>query len=83
METTKSQGRNFLLLAIYAFRCGDAEPWTTEWDTLMYYFEKDCYEYAYDLLSSKDYTDEEINKIIDTPAWYEMYINYLAMYLTD
>ena len=72
-----------LLKAIDEFRNGNARPGTLEWDTLMYYWEDACIESAIQELADKWYTSEEIDSLQGTPKWYDLFEEYLMMYLCD
>lgn len=72
-----------LLQAIDEFRNWGARPWTLEWDTLMYYWEDDCIQSATQELYDKGYTDEEIEQLQWTPKWYDLFEEYLMMYLCN
>lgn len=72
-----------LLKAIDGFRHGDVSVWSLEWDTLMYYFGDLCYDYAHEELINRWHSEEEVQELIDTPKWIELYEEYLNMYLND
>lgn len=72
-----------LLKAIDEFRNGGAEMWSLEWDTLMHFFEDACREYALGKLYEQWFSDEEAVDLIDSPRGYQLYVDYLSMYLCD
>ena len=72
-----------LLKAIDEFRRGYAEMWSLEWDTLMYYFEDACRDYALEHFYEMWFTDDEAVDLLDSPRGYQLYVDYLTMYLCD
>lgn len=72
-----------LLKAIDEFRHGGADMWSIEWDTLMHFFENACREYALDKLYEQWFSDEEAVDLIDSQKGYQLYVDYLSMYLCN
>jgi hypothetical protein len=72
-----------LLVAIDEFRKWNVEPRDLNWDTLMFFFEDACREYALDKLYEQWFSDDEAVDLIDSPRGYQLYVDYLSMYLCD
>jgi hypothetical protein len=72
-----------LLVAIDEFRNWNVEPWDLNWAELMFFFENACREYALDKLYEQWFSDEEAVDLIDSPRGYQLYVDYLSMYLCD
>ena len=81
--TTKNHSNKDLLRAIDEFRRWNAEPWSLEWDTLMYFFEDACREYAIEKFYERGLSDEQAQDLVDSPRGHEYYIEYLDMYLNS
>lgn len=72
-----------LLVAIDEFRHWNVEPGDLNWDTLMFFFEDACREFALDKLYEQWFSDEEAVDLIDSDRGYQLYVDYLSMYLCD
>jgi len=72
-----------LLKAIDAYRHGDADLGTLEWDELMHRFEQDCIEYTLDKLRDKGLSEEEAVDIANSADAYPYYCDFLDMYLVN
>lgn len=72
-----------LLKAIDEFRNGGAEIWSLEWDTLMHFFEDDCRNFALQKFYDQGFTDDEAIDMLNSPRVYDLYVEYLSMYLCD
>lgn len=51
------------------------------WDTLMFFFEDACREFALDKFYEQGYSDPEAQEMVDSPKGQEYFEEYLAMYL--
>ena len=49
----------------------------------MHFFEEDCREFALQKFYDQGFTDDEAVDMVDTPRGYDLYIEYLSMYLCD
>lgn len=79
----KDRNNRSLLVAIDEFRKWNVEPRDLNWDTLMFFFEDACREYALDKLYEQWFSDEEAVDLIDSHRGYQLYVDYLSMYLCD
>ena len=79
----KDRNNRSLLVAIDEFRKWNVEPRDLNWQTLMFFFEDACREYALDKLYEQWFSDEEAVDLIDSPRGYQLYVDYLSMYLCD
>ena len=79
----KDHSNKDLLKAIDSFRHGGADIGSIEWDTLMFYFEDACREYALEKFYDMWLDDDQTQEAVDSPRGYEFYVDYLLMYLCD
>ena len=79
----KDRNNKSLLVAIDEFRKWNVEPGDLNWDTLMFFFEDACREFALDKFYEQGFSDPEAQEMVDSPKGQEYFEEYLAMYLRD
>lgn len=83
LMTTINHANKDLLKAIDEFRKWNAAVGSLEWDTLMFFFEDACREFALEKFYDMWLDDDQAQEAVDSPRGYEYYIEYLQMYLCD
>lgn len=72
-----------LLKSIDAYRHGDADLGTLEWDTLMHFFENDCIEYTLEKLRDEWLSEADAVDVANSSDAYPYYCDFLDMYLIN